>query len=55
MGGDRDANPMDMMDKDDVGKTISVSEYNEACRGAVMKYTQSWNHLTEKMEEKWLK
>lgn len=35
--------------KEDIGKTISVEDYNAACRKAVMKYTDAWNNLTEKM------
>ncbi len=35
--------------KEDIGKTISVSEYNEACKRTVMRYTDVWNDLTEKM------
>ena len=35
--------------KEDIGKTISVSEYNNACREAVMRYTDVWNDLTKKM------
>jgi len=35
--------------KEDIGKTISISEYNEACREAVMRYTDVWNDLTKKM------
>ena len=35
--------------KEDIGKKISVEEYNEACRNAVMRYTDVWNDLTEKM------
>ncbi|GGH36727.1 isoleucyl-tRNA synthase [Mangrovimonas yunxiaonensis] len=35
--------------KEDIGKTISVEAYNEACRKAVMRYTDIWNNLTEKM------
>ena len=35
--------------KDDIGKKISVEEYNDACRKEVMKYTNVWNDLTEKM------
>ena len=35
--------------KDSIGKTISVEEYNNACRKAVMKYTALWNRLTKKM------
>lgn len=35
--------------KEDIGKSISVAEYNQACREAVMRYTDVWNKLTEKM------
>lgn len=35
--------------KEDIGKKITVEEYNDACRKAVMKYTDIWNDLTEKM------
>ena len=35
--------------KEDIGKKISVEEYNAACRREVMKYTDVWNDLTEKM------
>ena len=35
--------------KEDIGTKISVEEYNAACRKAVMKYTDVWNDLTEKM------
>ncbi len=35
--------------KEDIGKKISVEEYNNACRKAVMRYTGVWNDLTEKM------
>ncbi|RMB63298.1 isoleucine--tRNA ligase [Dokdonia sinensis] len=35
--------------KEDIGKKISVEEYNEACKKAVMRYTDIWNDLTEKM------
>ena len=35
--------------KEDIGKTISISEYNDACREAVMRYTDVWNDLTKKM------
>lgn len=35
--------------KEDIGKTISVEEYNDACRKAVMRYTDVWNDLTGKM------
>ena len=34
--------------KEDIGKTLSVEEYNEACRKAVMRYTDVWNQLTER-------
>lgn len=35
--------------KEDIGKTISVEDYNEACKKTVMRYTDVWNDLTEKM------
>ncbi len=35
--------------KEDIGVKISVEEYNDACRKEVMKYTDVWNDLTEKM------
>jgi isoleucyl-tRNA synthetase len=35
--------------KEDIGKTISVEEYNKKCRETVMKFTDQWNNLTEKM------
>ena len=35
--------------KEDIGKTISVKDYNTACRTAVMRYTNVWNDLTQKM------
>ena len=35
--------------KEDIGKNISVEEYNAACRKAVMRYTDIWNDLTQKM------
>ena len=35
--------------KEDIGKKISVEEYNNACRNAVMKYTNIWNDLTKNM------
>jgi isoleucyl-tRNA synthetase len=37
------------INKEDIGNTISVSEYNNACREAVMRYTGVWNDLTKKM------
>ncbi len=35
--------------KEDIGTKISVEEYNQACKKAVMKYTDVWNDLTEKI------
>jgi isoleucyl-tRNA synthetase len=35
--------------KDDIGKSISIEDYNNACKKAVMKYTSVWNDLTKKM------
>lgn len=35
--------------KEDIGKKISIEDYNKACREAVMRYTDVWNHLTEKI------
>ncbi len=35
--------------KEDIGKKISVDDYNAACRREVMKYTKEWTSLTEKM------
>lgn len=35
--------------KEDIGKTITIADYNEACRVAVMKYTDVWNDLTRKI------
>ncbi|WP_299148624.1 isoleucine--tRNA ligase [uncultured Dokdonia sp.] len=35
--------------KEDIGTKITVEEYNEACKKAVMRYTDIWNDLTEKM------
>ena len=35
--------------KEDIGKTISVAEYNAACRKDVMKFTKEWTDLTHKM------
>ena len=35
--------------KEDIGKKISVEEYNNACRKAVMKYTDVWEDLTKQM------
>ena len=35
--------------KEDIGKTISVADYNAACRKEVMKYTDKWEDLTHQM------
>ena len=35
--------------KEDIGKKITIEEYNEACKKAVMRYTDVWNDLTRKM------
>lgn len=35
--------------KEDIGKKISVEEYNAACKKAVMRYTDVWNEMTEKV------
>lgn len=35
--------------KEDIGKKISVDDYNAACRKEVMKYTREWEDLTHKM------
>ena len=35
--------------KEDIGKKITVAEYNAACRKDVMKFTKEWTDLTEKM------
>lgn len=35
--------------KEDIGKSITVEQYNASCREAVMKYTDVWNDLTRKM------
>ncbi len=35
--------------KEDIGKKISVDDYNKACREAVMRYTDIWSDLTDKM------
>ncbi len=35
--------------KEDIGKKISVEEYNAACRREVMKYTREWEELTNRM------
>jgi isoleucyl-tRNA synthetase len=35
--------------KDEIGKSISVEEYNKTCREEVLKYTDLWQNITEKM------
>ncbi len=35
--------------KEDIGKKITVAEYNETCRKEVMKYTREWEELTDRM------
>ncbi|WP_312823135.1 isoleucine--tRNA ligase [Epilithonimonas sp.] len=35
--------------KEDIGKKITIEEYNEACKNAVMRYTDVWNDMTEKI------
>lgn len=35
--------------KEDIGKKISIEEYNKACKEAVMRYTDVWNDVTRKM------
>jgi len=35
--------------KEDIGNKISIEEYNKACKNAVMRYTDVWKDLTEKM------
>ena len=35
--------------KEDIGKKITVEDYNNECKKAVMKYTDIWNDLTKKM------
>ena len=35
--------------KEDIGVKITIEEYNEACKRTVMRYTDVWNDLTEKM------
>ena len=37
--------------KEDIGKKISVADYNAACRRDVMKFTKEWEDLTDKMED----
>jgi isoleucyl-tRNA synthetase len=35
--------------KEDIGKTISIADYNAKCREAVMRYTDVWNDLTKRI------
>ena len=35
--------------KEDIGKSISIAEYNKQCRATVMQYKSQWDELTEKM------
>ena len=35
--------------KEDIGKSISIADYNQACRKEVMKYTDRWADITHKM------
>lgn len=35
--------------KEDIGKTISVADYNQKCRTSVMQFTDKWDELTQKM------
>ncbi|NER14445.1 isoleucine--tRNA ligase [Leptobacterium flavescens] len=35
--------------KEDIGKKITIEEYNEACKKAVMRYTDIWNDMTRKI------
>ncbi len=35
--------------KEDIGKKITIEEYNQSCRTEVMKYTREWEELTRKM------
>lgn len=35
--------------KEDIGQKISIEAYNEACKKAVMRYTDAWNEMTEKI------
>ncbi|WP_121964602.1 isoleucine--tRNA ligase [Myroides sp. N17-2] len=35
--------------KEDIGTKITIEEYNQACKRTVMRYTDLWNDLTEKM------
>ncbi len=35
--------------KEDIGKTISIADYNEACKESVMRFTDKWADMSEKM------
>lgn len=35
--------------KEDIGKKVSIEEYNQACKKAVLRYTDIWEDLTKKM------
>lgn len=35
--------------KEDIGKKISVEQYNDYCRKVVMRYTDKWNELTQRI------
>lgn len=35
--------------KEDIGKTITVAEYNQKCREAVLRYKDKWDEITQKM------
>ena len=35
--------------KEDIGKKVTVEEFNDRCRQEVMRYTQTWNELTKKI------
>ena len=35
--------------KEDIGSKITIKDYNEACKNAVMKYTDVWNNLTKRI------
>ncbi len=35
--------------KEDIGKSVSIEEYNDACKTSVMRYTDIWNDLTHQM------
>ena len=35
--------------KEDIGGQISIKKYNNACKNAVIRYTDVWNELTKKI------